>query len=281
VARIKVVTDSGADIPRDLLAKYHIDMVALDVRLGTDESGNLTGLIPEEFWRRVRASNLMVETSAPSPGAYISAFLRARDEGFDAVCCITLSSDLSGVYQTACLAANEVSEQIAVRVVDSRWGSVSQALLVLDAAQRCANKQDLDELCGYVKAQIPTLEAVGALDSLECLRRGGRIGPAQAFFGALFSIKPVITMKGGLMAGASRQRTRASSLRYLTEVVAAASPIRSLVIAHADAEDIDDFLEMASPLFPAGEDKTVTTYMGPVMGAHLGPGAITLCLQRA
>jgi DegV family protein with EDD domain len=155
---------------------------------------------------------------------------------------------------------------------------MAEGLLALDAAERAREVLDLDALCDAVSAQIATLQAFGALDTLEYLRRGGRIGSAQAFFGSLFSVKPVITMRNGVIEGESRQRTRARSLRYLADKVAAALPIRKLAVTHADAEDIDAFLAMLEPIFPA--EKTVTTYIGPVVGAHFGPGTIVVCFQR-
>jgi DegV family protein with EDD domain len=279
VAGVKVVTDNVSDIPGDLLAQYGIEVVPLDVRLGTGTPEELGGITAEEFWRRVRATGAMAETSAPSPGAFAQAFLRARDDGFDGVCCVTFSSELSSTYQAACLGAKEVEEDVAVRVIDSRWGTMAEGLLVLDAAERARETLDLDDLCDAVSGQIASLRAFGALDTLEYLRRGGRIGSARAFFGSLFSIKPVITMRDGVIEGESRQRTRSSSLRYLADKVAAALPIRKLAVAHADAGDIEAFLTMLAPIFPP--EKTIKAYIGPVIGTHLGPGAVAVCFQKA
>ncbi|MGO9963887.1 MAG: DegV family protein [Acidimicrobiales bacterium] len=277
MAGVKIVTDNVSDIPGDLLATYGIEVVPLDVRLGP-EAEELSWTTPEEFWRRVRATGAMAETSAPSPGAFAEAFLRARDEGFEGVCCVTFSAELSSTYQAACLGAKEVQEEVAVRVIDSRWGTMAEGLLVLDAAKRTRETPDLDELSEAVRGQIGTIQAFGALDTLEYLRRGGRIGSARAFFGSLFSIKPVIAMKDGVIEGESRQRTRSASLRYLADKVAAALPIEALVVAHADPEDIEVFLAMLAPIFPS--EKTITGYIGPVIGTHLGPGAVAVCIKR-
>ena len=277
MAGVKIVTDNVSDIPSDLLASYGIDVVPLDVRLGA-EAVNLRGTTPEEFWRRVRATSAMAETSAPSPGAFVQAFLRAREDGFDGVCCVAFSSELSSTYQAACLAAKEVQDEVAVRVIDSRWRTMAEGLLVLDAAERAGETPDLDALCDAVRGQIATIQAFGALDTLEFLRRGGRIGSAQAFFGSLFSIKPVIAMRDGVIEGESRQRTRSASLRYLADKVAAALPIQQLAVTHADANDIEAFLAMLAPIFPP--EKTITGYIGPVIGTHLGPGAVAVCMKR-
>ena len=277
MAGVKIVTDNVSDIPSDLLASYGIDVVPLDVRLGA-EAVNLRGTTPEEFWRRVRATSAMAETSAPSPGAFVQAFLRAREDGFDGVCCVAFSSELSSTYQAACLAAKEVQDEVAVRVIDSRWGTMAEGLLVLDAAERARETPDLDALRDAVRGQIATIQAFGALDTLEFLRRGGRIGSAQAFFGSLFSIKPVIAMRDGVIEGESRQRTRSASLRYLADKVAAALPIQQLAVTHADANDIEAFLAMLAPIFPP--EKTIMGYIGPVIGTHLGPGAVAVCMKR-
>lgn len=275
---IKLVTDSASDIPGDLLAEYGIDSVPLDVRLGTEGPEALAGIGPEEFWRRVRASGAIPETSAPSPGAFTQAFHRARDEGYGAVCCVTLSSSLSGTYQAACAGASEVRNDIAVRVIDSRLVTMGEGLLVLGAVEKARKTQDLDALCDAVTAEIPTMSVFGTLDTLENIRRGGRIGSAQAFVGSVLSIKPVIECRDGVIEGESRQRTRARSLRYLADKVADGRPIRKLAVVHADAEDIDEFLDMLKPVFPPEE--TLTAYIGPVVGAHAGLGLIGVCFQR-
>jgi fatty acid kinase fatty acid binding subunit len=275
VTGIKVVTDNMSDIPSDLLVALNIDVVRLDVRLGTED---LTRATPKDFWCRVRATSDMATTSAPSPGAFAQAFLRARDEGFEGVCCVTVSSSLSGTFQAACSGATEVKGDIAVRVVDSRFGTMGEGLLALDAAERVREIDDFDALIDTLSSEIANLETFGALNTLEYLRRGGRIGSAQAFIGSLLSIKPIVELRNGIIEGVSRQRTRARSLRYLADRVAAALPIRRLAITHADAEDVDAFLALVKPIFPT--EKTITAYMGPVAGAHLGPGTIAVCLQR-
>jgi DegV family protein with EDD domain len=155
---------------------------------------------------------------------------------------------------------------------------MGEGLLALDAAERAREMNDLDVLCNAVSAEVASLEIFGTVDSLEYLRRGGRIGSAQAFLGSLLSIKPIVELRNGVIEGESRQRTRARSLRYLADRVAAALPIRKLAITHADAEDVDAFLALLKPIFPT--EKTISAYMGPVAGAHLGPGTIAVCLQR-
>ena len=275
MAGIKVVTDSMSDIPSDLLVAFNIDVVPLDVRLGAED---LTRATPEEFWRRVRATGAIAKTAAPSPGVFKQAFIRARDEGFDGVCCVTLSSSLSATFQAACSGANEAKGDIPVRVIDSRFGTMGEGLLALDAAERARGINNLDALSDAVSAEIARLQAFGRVDSLEYLRRGGRIGSAQALLGSLLSIKPIVELRNGVIEGESRQRTRAKSLRYLADRVAAALPIRRLAITHADAEDVDAFLALLEPIFPT--EKTITAYMGPVAGAHLGPGTIAVSLQR-
>ncbi|MGD0439022.1 MAG: DegV family protein [Acidimicrobiales bacterium] len=274
---VKVVTDNVSDIPSDLLAEYDIDVVPLEVRLGPDAEA-ISGMTPEEFWRRVRATGAMAETSAPAPGAFAQAFRRARKDGFDAVCCVTFSSELSSTYQAACLGAKEVEQDIAVRVIDSRWGTMAEGLLVLNAAEKARGTLELDVLCEAVLGQIATIQAFGTLDTLEYLRRGGRIGSARAFFGSLLSVKPVIAMRDGVIEGESRQRTRSSSLRYLADKVAAALPIDRLAVVHADAADLEAFLAMLAPVFPP--EKTIKAYIGPVIGTHLGPGTVAVCFQR-
>lgn len=137
---------------------------------------------------------------------------------------------------------------------------------------------DLDEVYDAVTRQATTFEILVALDTLDYIRRTNRIGASQALFESLFAIKPVLTLRDGVVESESHQRTRALSLRYLADSVAAVLPIRRLAVAHADAGDIDAFLAMLRPVF--SPIKTIVNCMGPALGSYIGPGAIAVCFQR-
>jgi DegV family protein with EDD domain len=272
------VTDGACDLPVRLLVEHNVDVVPVELHFGDDGPGGILGITSEEFWCRVRTDAAVPTTSAPSPGAFARAFLRARDQGFAGVCCVTASSTLAANFQSASEAAGEVQGDIAVRVVDSRRATLAEGLVVMSGVEAVEAGLGLDEVYETVTRLAATFEILVALDTLDFIRRSNRIGASQALFESLFAIKPVLTLRDGTVENESHQRTRALSLRYLADSVAAALPIRRLAVAHADARDIDAFLAMLRPVFSA--DRTIVNCMGPALGSHIGPGAIAVCFQR-
>jgi len=279
VSGIRVVTDSASDLPADIATRYSVVTVPLDVRLGDLGPEETRKLSPAEFWQTCANTDALPETSAPSPGAFRDAFAQAREDGCDGVVCVTISSDLSATYQAACAGAAEVARDIPVEVIDSRSATMGEGLLVIEAAERAASGSTLKEVAADVRAAVHAVRVFGSLDTLDNLRRGGRIGSAQAFVGSLLSIKPVIELRDGVVEGESRQRTRGRSLRYLAQKVAEAGPLRRLAVVHAAASDIDEFLSVLAEVHPA--DDVIVGYVGPVIGAHTGVGTVGVCLLRS
>jgi DegV family protein with EDD domain len=157
-------------------------------------------------------------------------------------------------------------------VVDSLTVTLGQGLVALHAAERAAAGGSLDEVADAASDAVGKIKLYGALDTLENLKKGGRIGAAQALLGSLLSIKPVIQVRDGEVVEESKQRTRSKSLRHLAEKVRQAGPIARLAVFSADAGDLDQFLSMLE-----GVDSTEQTLLGdvgPVIGTHSGPGAI-------
>ncbi len=276
---IHVVTDSASDLPPELLRAHGVVVVPLDVRLGDLPADEVRAYSAEQFWEAVASTSALAETSAPSPGAFRAAFLEAAAAGADGVVCVTISSRLSATYQAAVAGAGDVASRIPVEVVDSRSATLAEGFLVLEAAERAERGESLAQVAAAVRSRVEKLKVLGALDTLDTLRRGGRIGSAQAFFGSLLSIKAIVELRDGVVEGESRQRTRTRSLRYLADAAATAGPLARLAVAHGAAADIDDFLEMLRSARP--DDDVLVAHLGPVIGAHTGPGTVGLCMERS
>jgi DegV family protein with EDD domain len=274
MATIRIVTDNACDLPETLLAERGVTAVPLEVRLGRAGAISLTGLSAEEFWKIASKSDTLAETSAPSPGAFHDVFAAAADDRCAGVICVTLSSGLSATYQAARTGAEEFQGKFPVAVIDSLTGSVAEGLLVLEAADLVASGADFETTVTAIRAAVPKTSIYGTLQTLEYLRRGGRIGNAAAFFGGLLSIKPVITVREGVIEADSRQRTRARSLEYLAGKLQGIGPIKRLAVGHAEADDVDHFLDLTDPFFPRAD--TLVACIGPVIGAHTGPGTVAL-----
>jgi DegV family protein with EDD domain len=276
---IRVVTDSACDLPSAELSASGVVVVPLDVRLGDRGPDVTREWSVEEFWAQCAKSPGLPETSAPSPGAFRDVFGAAADEGASGVVCVTISTDLSGTFQAARAGAEEVADRIPVEVVDSRTVTMGQGLLVLEAARRAAAGGEAAAVAQAVRDAIDKVKVYGTLDTLENLRRGGRIGAAQALLGSLLSIKPVIEVREGHVEAESKQRTRTRSLQYLVEKVRSAGEIAHLSLIHAMASDVDTFAEMLAEVFP--REQTIVGTIGPVVGTHTGAGAAGVAFQLA
>jgi DegV family protein with EDD domain len=274
---IRVVTDTGADLDPSIVKDRAISVVELDVRLGAIGPEVTRTWSPEEFWQQCAKSSSLPETSAPSPGAFVEAFVGARDDGCDGVVCITLSSKLSATYQAACAGAAEVQDRIPVKVVDSLSVTMGEGILALDAARAASEGADLDEIAEAATRDRERIRVYGALNTLDNLRKGGRIGSAQAIFGSLLSIKPVIEVRDGVVEAESRQRTRTRSLEYLANKVKNEGDIEILAVAHAAASDVESFIAMLAGTFP--RDEILLSYIGAVIGTHSGAGVIGVCYK--
>lgn len=269
---IRVVTDSACDLPPELAEEYDIDIVPLTIRFGGDELVDRLDLTPTQFWARCAQSPVLPETAAPSPGAFEDAFRRALADGCDGVVSVNLSSDLSATYQSAQMAARAVADAIPVRVIDSRSITMGEGVMALTAAKAARESKDIDEVAGAAEDLVGRVKVFGALDTLENLKKGGRIGGAQAALGGMLSIKPIIEVSNGKVEPESKQRTRSRSLRYLVDKVRDAGPIEQLAVMHGDAPDLQEFLDMLAPVYP--RDKTIVGDIGAVIGTHGGPRVV-------
>ena len=271
---VRIVTDSASDLPQEMAEALDIVVVPLHVRFGADELVDRHQLSVAEFWARCAASADLPETAAPSPGAFKSAFDDLLAEGADGVVCVTLSAKLSATNEAASQAARAMDDPAAVTVLDSFSVTMGQGLVAVGAADGASMGSVVDA----AESTRERLTVCGVIDSLENLRRGGRIGGAAAALGTLLSIKPVIEVRGGVVEQESRQRTRAKSLRYLAQKVRSAAPLERLAVVNAQAPDFNEFLRMVDDV--RSTKPVVVGEIGPVIGTHAGPGTIGVAWVR-
>src|SRR5438045_676765 len=229
--------DSSCDLPAELAAELDVEIVPLTIRFGNDELVDGRDLSPKEFWARCANSPVLPETSAPSAGAFEDAYRRAAAAGADGVVCITISSQLSATGQSAQMAAKSVQGEIPVRTVDSLSVTMGLGMSVAAAARLAAEGKNVDEVAAAAEALVPRTRVYGALDTLENLKKGGRVGGAQALIGSMLSIKPIIEVRNAGVEPESRQRTRLRALRCLADKVRQDGEIVNLALIHDDATD--------------------------------------------
>lgn len=266
---VKVVVDSGADIPRDLVAEHGIEIVPLKIRFGDKEYVDFRELSTDQFWELCEASDDLPQTAAPSSGDFESAFRQALSEGHDEVICITLSSDLSATFQAARLAKEAMEESVNIELIDSRLATFAMGNLAITASIESKKGSNAAAIADLIRSRIPQVHAFGALDTLDNLRKGGRIGKAAALFGSLLSFKPIIDVRNGVIEADSKQRTRGKALNYLIEKVLSYGAITDLAIIHANAPDVDEFADRLRNA--TGIHDLVVAKIGPVIGTHAGP----------
>jgi DegV family protein with EDD domain len=266
---VRIVTDSASDLDQETCDALGVAVVPLTIRFGDDEFVDRDELTVDEFYRRLAEAPTLPETAAPAPGAFEKTYRRLADEGADAIVCVTLSSGVSATMESARNAAEAVSPEIDVRVVDSRGVSVAEGNKVIAAAKAAADGKSADDIVALVEDLASRTRTYGALDTLDNLKKGGRIGGAQALLGTLLSIKPLVDISSGHVEEAGRARTRRKSLEVLASKVLEHSTVEDLAVMHGQSPDLDDFLALLAPRY--GSDDIRVGLIGPVVGTHAGP----------
>ncbi|MEE8473511.1 MAG: DegV family protein [Dehalococcoidia bacterium] len=271
---IKVITDSTADIPPALVQELGITIVPLYVHFGTETFRDRLDMEAEEFYQRLVRSQALPTTSAPSPGTFTEAYREAA-EGADGVLSIHLSAKLSATVSSALLARDEMGPGLRVEVVDSQSVSMGLGLLVIAAARAIRSGASLDEASELLRQAIPRTHVYALLDTLEYLKKGGRIGKAQALLGSLLNIKPLIAIRQGEVLPLERVRTRSRGLQRLKELAEGLpNPQGMAVLYTPSSQEAQTLAGQIKHLCPGGEIHMST--LSPVLGAHCGPGTIGL-----
>jgi DegV family protein with EDD domain len=269
---VRIVTDSSCDLAEDQTAELGIEVVPLTVRFGADEFVDRTELDVEAFYSKMAASAELPQTAAPAPGAFEAAFRRALDAGADAVVCINLSAQLSATMQSAQTAAKAFDGTADVRVLDSRSVTLGLGSMVTWAAEAARDGADVDTIVDGVTSRAARNRIWATLDTLDNLKKGGRIGGAKALLAGLLSIKPAIQLHEGVVAEAGKPRTRGKALQWLADRVLEEPAVEELCVVHGQAPDIDQFIDLLAPRYTR-DDLTIGV-IGPIIGAHGGPSVV-------
>ena len=268
---IRLVTDSSCDLPANLVERHRITVVPLTIRFGSDEYVDRRDLTSHEFWMKLRTAAALPETAAPSAGAFLEAFADLAAQGATGVVAVCLSSEISATYQSAVIAAEQAD--IPVRVVDSRMVSMALGFQVLAGAAAAENGGNLGAVTDACLAAAARTDIMAALDTLEFLKRGGRVGGAQAFIGGILDIKPIIGFANGVVSAAGRVRTRSKALAALIARVEDLAPtLDAVAVIHGDAPDVEGLTARVRQV--VADIDVVVSEIGPVVGTHSGPGII-------
>jgi DegV family protein with EDD domain len=279
--RVHIVTDSACDLTESQATTAAVVVVPLSIRFGDEEFTDRVQLSVDQFWDRMASAPNLPETAAPSPGAFEAAFRAAAAAGATGVVCITISAALSATHQSAVLAGIAVADLIRVEVIDSKSITAGQGSMVLAAASVAATGGSFEDVKRAAETLIGKSYVYGTLDSLDNLRKGGRIGGAQALLGSLLSIKPLINVSTGAVQEAGKQRTRSRALTALTGFLVDAKKshgsVSHVAVMHGNASEAD-VSHMLDLLAEHCERADIAVgQIGAVIGTHGGPGVIGLC----
>jgi fatty acid kinase fatty acid binding subunit len=279
---VRIVTDSTADLPTDVAQELGIAVVPLRVFFGDDSFLDGIELDNDGFYEKLAASKDLPTTSQPAPAAFQEVYQRLIDEGAEAILSIHLSSKLSGTYQAACTARDALLEgmtsHIPVILLDSQSISIGMNYAILNAARMAKEGKSLAELQIYVEDTLARSSVLAVLDTLEYVRRGGRIGAASALLGNMLSFKPIISVKNGEVVPVERPRTRGKAYARLAQMLAEMGEIESVSIAESNREVGQQLQEALKGVYAS---EILTYKLGAVLGAHTGPGTAAIAVVMA
>ena len=273
---VRIVTDSTSDLPPGLAAELGVTVVPLTVFFGDEAFLDGVEIDAPTFYERLRSSPVLPRTSQPSTEAFRAEYERLAEET-DEIVSIHLSSKLSGTFNSASLAREEVSREIHIELIDSYNVSVGLGAIVIEAALAARSGASLADVAAAARWAMDRVHWVAFLDTLEYLHKGGRIGRARSLLGSILSIKPLLHCEDGEIAPFERVRTRARAIERLYEIATADLTVKRLfVVAAGNDADARDLMDRLRPVMPHTE--LLLAQLGPVVGVYAGPNALGVCI---
>jgi DegV family protein with EDD domain len=276
---VKIVTDGSSDIPPDLAKELDITVVPMTVAFGDEAYLDGVEITADEFYTRLVDTTVWPTTASPSIGQFAQVYNKLA-ERTDEIVSILLSAKYSPCYEFGARATELVNENARVEVIDSTFGASPLGLLVITAAKAAKSGANLKDVVSIVNQTIPKTHNLIFFDTLKYLEKGGRIGKAKALMGALLRAKPLVAIKDGETYPMGRVRSRREGLERLYKFVADFSNIVEMAIEHTNIpSEAESLAARIDTVF--AKDKIHMSRMSPVIGAHLGPGAIGLSVIEA
>jgi len=275
VGRVAIVTDSASDLDPARAAALGITVVPLAVSFGAETFKANVDLTAEAFWARMTAPDApFPKTATSAPGDFVAAYRSAFDAGADAVVSVHVAATLSGTMAAAKIARDQLPDR-EIHLVDSTSASMAEGLLCELALQLASQGVSAAEIARILTDRTADLDVFVALDTLEYLKRGGRISGAQAAIGTLLSVKPIITIKDNKVEATERVRTKSKARERVIELLTE-KPVDRLAILYAPPAEPDSFRDEVIAAMPGGVDPATVAIqiIGPSVGPHLGPGCL-------
>ena len=275
---VRIVTDSSADLPAELVQELGITVVPLYVRFGEEVYREQVDISLDEFYQKLEHGPIHPVTIQPSPQDFVTAYQKLSQEA-DGIVSIHISGKLSGTCNSALQGKKLLEKDFPIEVVDSQIITVGLALICIAAAKMAKAGESLASVVEEVKQMIPNVRLLGLLDTLKYLQKGGRIGKAKALLGSVLNVKPMITLKEGEVVPAGQARSRSKGIERLFSFVESASNIEDLAIAYNTTPDEAQALaERLGSIFTKEAVKVVR--LGTTLGVHMGPGGLAIGIRE-
>lgn len=274
---VKIVTDSAQDFAPEFMEKLGITVVPLTVHFGNETFRDWYEIRGKKFYDRLRTGDALPRTSQPSPAAFQKAFQDLTSDG-SCVVCITLSSGVSGTYQSAMIAKDMVPSR-SITVIDSKQASSGQGVIAILAREMAASGAPVEKVVQQVTVMSKKMQTLFSVDTLEYLAKNGRIGRAARFMGTFLNMKPILGLdKDGYVTALERVRGKSKVIPTLIELAEQKAGSRKaavVAISHADCpDDARELKQEVLKVFTA--KRVVESEIGAVIGSHVGPGTMAL-----
>ena len=277
---LHIVTDSTSDIPADVAQELGVSVIAQNVHFGMKPYKDNVTITPEEFYSMLAESPELPTTSQASPYEFKEMYDRLGVDA-DGIVSIHVSSKISGTWNSARQGAAQTSAICPIEVIDSAHASMALGLVVIAAAQAANRGASHDDVVSEARDGASRAECICLFDTLEYLRRGGRIGKAQALLGSILSIKPMTIVRDGEIHPLGKARTFPKALARMKETARSFAPVESLAVMHSTTPEVaGEVAQDLKDMLPEGSAPYVTRF-GLALGVHTGPGAIGIALLRA
>ena len=271
---VMIVTDSTSDLTPELASELGITVVPLYVHFGSKAYRDGIDLTTDDFYRKLAQSKTLPITAAPAPGTFADVYDRLAEET-DEILTIAISSRYSATYEAAVQGKELRKSKPRLEIIDSLWATMGLGLIVISAAKAAQAGASLDEVIDVARSSVRRVDMRMAFDTLEYLRRGGRIGTAQAFLGSMLKVNPIITIKDGYTEAVTRTRSREKAIDYLYDFAMSFPHIEEMAIEDATTPDEAEMLvERLSSKLPG--ERIYRAKVSPVVGTHVGPHVLAV-----
>jgi DegV family protein with EDD domain len=274
---VKIITDSVSDLPPEIVKELGITIIPINICFGTEVYSDGIDMTVEEFYQRLEQSKVMPTTAIPPLGVFAETYDRVAEETNE-ILVITLSSGLSGFYSAAIRGIDLMKKKCRIEVVDSRWVIMAEGFIVMSAARAAKEGASFDQVLEVAKRAISRVQLCSVFDTLEYLKRGGRINKITALMGNMLNIHPILGVKNGEVVSFGKKRSRAEAINYLVNFAMSYSHIDELSVAYYTAvQDAEDLIERLSGKFPG--ERIYHSKSSPVIGTHTGPNLLVLAIM--